>query len=115
MSSSRCRPASRRKAHLRDLGFDQCQAQVRTGELQRNRRRPAARTDIDDPGIVWKMPGRDKRLDEEAVDRRVGAVGQVERGEVDLGVPGLEQPVIRLEPFHEAVAGSARQLSWRGG
>lgn len=87
-------------------GFRLHQAKVqrgRSGELQRNRRRPASGTDVQRaPRVGSDVPRGDDRLDQEPIDRVVLTTrGQPKRREIDLCVPLREQRIVAIEPIDE--------------
>ena len=104
-------PQERRLARLR---LDHQQRSDGMASLERDCRRPAARTDVEHARVRTEcgarghgraMPvevaGHHQRLDKQPVDGLVWGVLQREGGEVDLLVPELEQTVVGAERLNE--------------
>jgi hypothetical protein len=47
------------------------------------------------------MPDRDQWLNQQSIERLVSGLTKIQCGEVDLLIPGNEQPVVNLEPCRE--------------
>ena len=73
--------------------FDHDQTAVTPDNPHRNRRRPAARPDIEPLTRTWNAKsGRNERFDDQTVDRAVfQRAGQLEGREVDLLIPPRQQ------------------------
>ncbi len=77
---------------LSDACLDQRQAHVRPHDLQRQRRRSAAGSDVDDHAIAIAHVGRGKnRLDDQSVDRVIRRAIEVERRQIDAAIPAGEE------------------------
>ncbi len=126
------------KRRLTRLRLDHDETERGNRDLERNRRRPPARTNVEQARMraevgtlsvtvgAAKMAGHDEGLDEQPVNRLVWGVLQRERGEIDLLVPELEQAIVGRQRFSGLgvqgdvrLAGPLRQplveLPWRHG
>ena len=102
-------PEKRRLARFR---LDHNETERGNGDLEGNRRRPSARSDIEQARVraevgplsmtmgPAKMPRHNQRLNEQPVNRLVWGVFQRKGGKIDLLVPELEQAIVDRERFN---------------